>query len=340
MITSVTAPPPVIHAGYPMPTTTHTPANYSGVLASVGFTGSVARSTPFVAGNARAGAELRGYFSECLANKIIPIPPSINFGIVAQQTSKTTLLWNTFPGTVTLQSISGMAGIETNAKPLDTIGSMLDVTLAITALLQGSSTIDGTIHLTYDLAPVAIRVLGLRGLIFLYRPFEGYEETDSFSTNVFTAFNGAELRESYLNVGKKGFKYRIMAESHNQFAEIQHKVHAAAKAPIFQPVWSSEAVLTQASGTGTTIYLNTMLTDFQPMDLIVFYQSEASFDVRRVISVGSGQLTIDLATTVSFPAGTLCMPVRACYMQAQIPYAPRYEEMGRYTEFEIGAEEI
>lgn len=330
-------------SGYPADTIVISNGGYTGVLSAAVAAGARTFQPPYNAPGSKSGSHIAGYWDSILKDNILAMPGAIDFGVISQTMQLSLLLWNTHDHTVTLQLLTiEPQGLSSNFNASDTIGAMLDRLVYITALLEGDAIISGRIIFTFDTAQVvSILASGLRGLLFLYRPLAGtYEETDMFADNIFTSLNGSEVREKYATVAKKAFKYALRVDSAEQFNEAQNKIHAAAKVPVFQPIWSCESFLTQTYSGGVTVRLDTALADMQAGDLLILYQSETFFDVQKISAVGTGQVTIEVASTLTFPAGTLALPARAAYMAQSIKSAPEYAHMGAWTKYDISAVEV
>lgn len=321
----------------------HQDACKMGVLAGMGvISGFHAWSSPYIPYNSESGAIAPGYFDACLADRIIPIPALIEFGIVSQMKTKPLILWNTHSHSVTLSTLTNTAsGVTSSFGVGGIISAYLDISSTITAALEGAAIIDGRLLYLFNTGQLSrTTITGMRGLIFVYPPLVNtYEETDSFSTNTFTALDGTELRESYVSIAKKTFRYQFKSETDEQFAEVQNKIEAASRVPIIHPIWSSVASLTQATSGIVTIYVDTVSTDFQVGDYLIFYVSETSFDVKQILVAGSGQVTVNSATETTFASGTTVYPARISYLSRSTAFTPEYEYLGAWTEFEIEAVE-
>lgn len=335
--------PEIRIAQWPAPAITMPPSTGVGVLVSGALAGgSHSSNAPHMGVDNAPGSMVAGFWKLCLADRILAKPLRVQFGVVSQPTQKTVSLWNTHAFNVTLMSSGITAHGVTSDMPVNSVlGAMLDRDVALTAALEGAAQINGVLEMLWSSGHVTnIIIEGLRGLVFAYRPDEGYEELDEFSTNIFDSLNGSEYRESYISVAKKNFAYTVRAVSEQQFAEIQNKLHAAARVPLIQPVWSSETKLLQPTTGIPTIYINTVESDFQAGDILLFYVSETIFDVRQITAVNSGNITLATAPEINFPAGTMVLPARICYLASSTQYSLLYNHMGAWTKFDIKAEQV
>lgn len=156
---------------------------------------------------------------------------------------------------------------------------------------------------------------------WFFRPDAGLLERLEWSTDVIESFDASEQRIRLLATPNRYFEFSVTV-SDRERRRAENALHAGQPGLWAVPVWMDAQTLgsTLASGS-TSITIDTTTRDFQAGGMAMLSRDSETFEVVDIDSQTGSTLTLDSATVVTWPAGTIIAPLRIARMPEELNLA-------------------
>ena len=264
-------------------------------------------------------------FSADFYYRVYTYETKVDFGNLVSPSTRQWVVWNAYPTPNFITAVAGdTAGLTLEFLP--TPKRLRGIEYAeydITATLDGPSTVDTTLTLTFQNGGQrAVQITYGRLLALQFRPdwSAGIGERLEWLTDVMVAYNGKEQRRRLRDTPRRFFEFdfTITGDTRQRLEALlwswQTKDWAI-------PVWFDAAPLLASAAAGTlTLQATTTNLDYSVGGLVIL--SDADFtttEVAEIDSLTASTITLKRAITGTWPAATtLISPARPGRMGASI----------------------
>jgi hypothetical protein len=263
------------------------------------------------ASGARAGV-VQPMFGFNLFERIIVTPRVKDVGFVLSSTEFPVEVWNTFHDTAEILTgitITGTGGIEiVNPFGLPkTIGPKDSIVFQ--ALMPSSGPANIGLDVLFVFAGITgtdLAVSGSRILLFSVAPDwdAGIEESISFLTDVFKAYDDTEQRRGLRSAPRRGLKFRALALEARDAGGMESLIWGWQHQPFGVPFWQDAQPLAADITAGDlTIQVNTVDRLFAAGGLAAIWQDEFTFEALTIQAVAASTITFAEPTQNDWTAG-------------------------------------
>lgn len=146
--------------------------------------------------------------------------------------------------------------------------------------------------------------------LFSLRPqVAGYSESRSWSTSVFEAQTGKEVRDQNLTANPlRMVTMQLNTSTQRQVQRVKMAAKNAIETIVYVPLWMSASPLTAATVGNNSNSLDTTDREFAVGEWAVLWASEDDFEVQQISGVTSSSITTGTAFSSGYPIGTLVIP--------------------------------
>jgi hypothetical protein len=264
----------------------------------------------------RAGVAIAGtlqlMFGFNLFERIIVTPRAKGVAFVLSATQFPVEVWNTFhdlPETLTAIVITGAGGITISnpaGLPL-TIGPKDSVVFQ--ALLPSSGASNINLDVLFSFAGIDgtdMAVTGSRILVFSVAPDwqAGIEETISFLTDVFKAYDDSEQRRALRSAPRRSLKFRALTLTARDAAGMESLIWGWQQEPYGVPFWQDAQPLEDDVLAGQfTIQVNTVDRLFSEGGLALIWKDQFTYEALTIAGVTDDSITFAEPTQFAWTAG-------------------------------------
>jgi hypothetical protein len=219
---------------------------------------------------------------------------------------------------VRLLSVENTAGVGTSLLGLPTLPYDLprqhSLLVQLQAVMEGPSTIDGS--LVFDFTPdlVTVAVTGSRVVVFPYEPESPLSEVLEFKTLILTMVDGTEQRISIRKAPRQLLDMGFRLDEGDLQREAQALLLGWQDRVFGVPIWWEGRPLTAAATAGAySITVDTAYGDFRVGAAAILWEDAQTYAAMEITEVAADALTFSSPLPSDFPAGVLVMPLRTAY---------------------------
>jgi hypothetical protein len=184
---------------------------------------------------------------------------------------------------------------------------------------QGQPSIDGTLDFTTSVVPLSIIITGNRVVMMPYEPEGEIRETLGFLTDILRSANGKEQRIRVRNYPRQTVDYEFKFDDDAERRRFEAFIYKWHPQTFGVPIWFESQRLTAAVTAGdTTIYLNTLYSDFRVGGLLILWTSHLVFDSLEIDSITSTSITLSSPVVNSYSVRSKVMPLRTGITKQEI----------------------
>ncbi len=249
-------------------------------------------------------------------NRILIEPLIMDFGILVSDQIRTITVWNGYLNqSVTLDNIldSGFQGLSIDGdSPPSVFAPLQTRAYDIEATTDGPPNIEGFLNFDWEVGfiDIIVSIIGRRVVLFSYLYKTNMIETLEWMTNVLTADDGKEQRQSIRECPRQRFSIKSFIQT-SEYIEADNIMYGWRHQVWAIPVWSEGRHPTTAvSLLDTTIQVDTRFGDFRADGLAVIWENEQDYDLFTILSFTDSQITLDREINNSFGINAIVCPVR------------------------------
>lgn len=261
-----------------------------------------------------------GDVNQWFLNNIWVTPDPLDFGAITSTTLKDVNIFNTwryFTRTFSAVDLSALgAGVTVNDNPppfsLPFLGSR-DVELA--ADVAGPSSFDDNIEWTFDTGVQATRALGIRVLLFLFRPDVPVTEELAWATDIMKSRQGNEQRMALRDAPRQRIKYKYRFEDSDPDSSHIRNLLLANQAFLFSvPAWYEQQTITGTylAGVDTITIPDTSWSDFRVGFAVLIQQPDGTSFDSQILAITATTLQFVSGIPANIQEGALVVPLRVC----------------------------
>ena len=248
-------------------------------------------------------------------------PNPIDFGNITATKQAIVTAHNTFrfPVQITAVDVSAVSGVTlvTPGLPV-TVQSFASTVFTFEANLVGDPTFDALVTFTHAQGSFTIRMIGRRVILFNTVPQRPIQEQITFGTDVMPSEDGSEQAMTWRATPRSRVTYNIRHTDNKERTTLLNLILGAGYLLQGVQLWFQARTLTTAAvAIDTVLQIDTTGMEIAITDTISIVLKDKTAITAEVLTFNASSITLAAAVGQILPLGTLVMPVRFGFMQAQ-----------------------
>jgi hypothetical protein len=265
-------------------------------------------------------------FTTFFYNRIFVVPSPVDFGFIAGDTSRNLFVWNAYlkaSKDLTAVVAANLAGVTNDIVAPKTFLPLEGKMYTVSTGATGAPSFSGTITLTINGVDYVISVTGTRAAILLFphnwkRPVN---ESLQYATTVLRKRRGSEQRASLRSKPIRTLEYEFLLHGEQATQVFQSVLFNRQHRALGLPVWADKQRLAaQLTAGSNVIPVNTVYREYDAGSLVVLATDPFTYEVGQVLSVADDAITLNGATTRTWKAGTVVVPVVRATLDPGVNY--------------------
>lgn len=255
-------------------------------------------------------------WTDAYYSRLHVLPASINAGLISSENTIPITLWNASLESETITQLLGSDVEGMSISGLDAPRALApneDITVDLIVLQSGPPVIDG--FFVFDASVERdgrLDVSGVRALVFAHQPdwAERFKVGRVWETVTSGALSTKEDRLSMAAKARRKVGFRVLSLSQTETARWRNWLLGRGETPIGFPLWPEAVkVAAQASAGDVIVYVDdTELHDFDA-PYVLLWTAHDAWQVRGIVQVASGSVTVDTPLGSSLPVGAFAVPL-------------------------------
>jgi hypothetical protein len=152
-----------------------------------------------------------------------------------------------------------------------------------------------------------LAIFKVQDVVFKQLPQMEYAEGEILQTDIFTAQNGKETRQSLIEKAKKYVEYKIIAKTNAEAIELQEAVTRAMKTFCYQPLWFSRTIIKENARDTITVKVDTVGFDFELGGMVMIQRADGAYIFASIYQMSD--TTISFERIIDVDAGWMIVPI-------------------------------
>ncbi|MDA3046695.1 hypothetical protein OFO10_05940 [Campylobacter sp. VBCF_06 NA8] len=158
---------------------------------------------------------------------------------------------------------------------------------------NGSAQIDSDLSFVFDNQVITIHILGVRAIVWSFRPSLAYSERKELKTDIFTAHNGAEKRRAMRSRALRHISFKITSDEVAKYRGVFNLLSYGQKAYFFAPLWLSAVLIdSDALNSTTLITTDTINSEFKVGEYAIIWQDFDKWDFVKILGLSRKEHTL------------------------------------------------
>jgi len=255
-----------------------------------------------------------GSYNDIFYNRILIEPSVIDLGNIVVNENYIINVWNAYFTNVTLQTIleTSTNGLIITGPPLPTnYTPLLEQQYALSISVDGPAAIEAVYKFDFA-APTedrSIKIIGNRLVLLPYWFSSPVTERLMWLTNILETRNGTEQRIRLRAAPRQQFSVSAYA-NRDEVNRAENILYGWRSNKFAIPIWSeARQVTSTVTKDDSSIQVDTKYADFRVNELAIIWKNNRDYDVFRVVSFTTTQITLSRGVNDNYPIGTVA-PVR------------------------------
>lgn len=234
-------------------------------------------------------------FTELFYNRIHINPNKIDFGIIANDNTIHLTVWNSTVNTITLNDFtqSNLDGsgvtIANASQPIPSLGIL---TTSISVTTNGIPIVNGEFSIDSGGYRAALKVNGIRAIIFPFRVLKDYSESYTWVTDVNQARHGEE-RISLTDYPSLTLNYNYNFDNQLEAQTARNIASLVTTTYVGVPMWSRGFKGVSTTVGGSAFSLNQSALKLSLGDYVIIITNYSKYEIVKILTVSPTSCTID-----------------------------------------------